>query len=60
MVLGMPTTLGMFGGVVVAEAAVWCAVVVAGFVAVVWAVAAIVRAARMGIEETFEIIVVPV
>ena len=53
---------------VVLVVAVWWVVVVAGFVAVVaadfgvavWAVAAVVRAARRAIEENFTVIVIPV
>lgn len=59
----MPTTLGMFEAVfdgvdaAVVEAAVWCVACEAG---VVWAAAAVVRAARMAIEESFEFIVLTV
>jgi hypothetical protein len=55
------------GGVAVVAVAVWwtvvvpdLAVVVAGFGAVVWAVAAVTRAARKATEESFAVIVIPV
>ena len=60
----MPTTLGMFGGVVAVFVAVvvWCGggAVVAFGVVVVWALAAVAKAARRAIEESFAIIVIPV
>lgn len=60
----MPTTLGMLGGVaaVFAAVVVWCVVVVVVVfgVVVVWAVAAMEMAARRAIEESLEVIMVPV
>ena len=50
---------GLAAVVVVGAGVAWC-VGVAGFVAEVWAVAAVVMAARRVIEESFSVIVIPV
>ena len=59
-VLGIPTTFGMLEVGVVVAAAVWWVTGVLAVVGVVWAVAAVVMAARRAREESLRFIVISV